>query len=95
MPTRRDSLVAAVAAYNHAHKPLPHSAVRLLEAMFAGGDVCQLGLTALEDAAGISRKHIQRVLRTLLAAGIIAKEEIGTGTHANRYRLLLAVGNGA
>ena len=95
MPTRRDSLVAAVAAYNHAHKPLPNSAVRLLEAMFAGGDVCQQSLQALEDVTGISREHIQRVLRTLLAAGVIAKEETGAGRHANRYRLLLTVGNGA
>jgi DNA-binding GntR family transcriptional regulator len=89
MPDRRDALVAAVAAYNRSHKPLPNSAVRVLEAMFANGDVCQLSLQALEDATGLSRKPIQAVLRALLAAGAIAKEETGQGQHANRYRLLL------
>jgi pyocin large subunit-like protein len=95
MPARRDALVAAVVAYNRAHQPLPNSAVRLLEAMFAGGDVCQQSLQALEDVTGISRRTVQMVLRGLLAAGIIAKEETGIGRHASRYRLLLAVGNGA
>ena len=96
MPARRDALVAAVAAYNRSHKPpLPHSTVRLLEAMFASDDVCQQNLQTLEDVAGISRKHIQRVLRGLLAAGVIVKEDTGAGRHANRYRLLLPARNGA
>jgi hypothetical protein len=95
MPDRRDALVAAVAAYNRAHKPLPHSTVRLLEAMFSAGDVCQLSLEALEDVTGLSRRHIQTVLRGLVAAGIIAKEDTGGGRHANRYRLLLTAGNDA
>jgi hypothetical protein len=98
MPTdlrRRDDIVAAVAAYNRSHKPLPNSAVRLLEAMFASDDVYQLSLQALEDVAGISRKHVQIVLRGLLAAGVIAKEDTGVGRHANRYRLLLPAGRGA
>ena len=95
MPDRRDALVAAVAAYNHSHKPLPNSAVRVLEAMFADRDVCQLSLQALEDVTGLSRKPIRTVLRALLAAGAIAKEETGQGQHANRYRLLLPVGRGA
>ena len=95
MPDRRDALVAAVAVYNRSHKLLPNSAVRLLGAMFASDDVCQQSLQTLEDVAGISRKHIQRVLRGLLAAGVIAKEDTGAGRHANRYRLLLTVGNGA
>jgi hypothetical protein len=95
MPASRDVLVAAVAAYNRSHKPLPNSAVRLLETMFASGDVCQQSTEVLEDVAGISRKHIQMVLRGLLAAGVIAKEDTGGGRHANRYRLLLKAGNGA
>ena len=89
MPARRDALVAAVAAYNRSHKPLPHSAARLLETMFAGDDVCQQSLQALEDVSGISRRHILIVLRGLLAAGVIAKEETGQGQHANRYRIHL------
>ncbi len=96
MPARRDALVAAVAVYNRSHKqPLPHSTVRLLEVMFTRDDVCQQSLEALEDVAGISRKHRQRALRGLLAAGVIVKEDTGAGRHANRYRLLLTVGNGA
>jgi hypothetical protein len=54
MPARRDALVAAVAAHNRSHKRLPNSAVRLLEAMFDSGDVCQQSVEALEDAA---RRH--------------------------------------
>jgi hypothetical protein len=92
---RRDDIAAAVAAHNRSHKPLPHSAVRVLEAMFAGGDVCQQSLEALEDTAGLARKSVQTVLRALLTAGILAKEETGAGRHANRYRLLLKVGNSA
>jgi hypothetical protein len=98
MPTdlrRRDAIVAAVAAHNRSHKPLPLSTVRLLEAMFAGGDVCQQSLQSLEDAAGLSGKSVQTILRALLAAGAIAKEETGHGQHANRYRLLLTAGSGA
>jgi hypothetical protein len=52
MPARRDSIIAAVAAHNRSHKPLPLSAVRLLEAMFASDDVCQQSREALEEAAG-------------------------------------------
>jgi hypothetical protein len=95
MPDRRDALVAAVAAHNRSHKRLPNSAVRLLEAMFASDDVCQQSLEALENTSGLARKSIQRSLRAFLAAAIIAKEDTGAGRHANRYRLLLTVGNGA
>jgi hypothetical protein len=89
MPDRRDALVAAVAAHNRSHKPLPHSTVRVLEAMFAGGDVCQQSLQELRGAAGLSDKSVQAILRALLAAGVIAKEETGHGQHANRYRIHL------
>jgi hypothetical protein len=98
MPTdlrRRDALVTAVAAYNRSHQPLPNSAVRLLATMFAGGDVCQQSIEALEGTAGLSRKSVHMGLRALLAAGAIAKEGTGHGRHASRYRLLLTVGNGA
>ena len=95
MPARRDALVDAVAAHNRSHKRLPNSAVRLLEAMFAGDDVCQLSLQALEEATGLSSKSVQRGLRALLAAGIIVKEETGHGRSASRYRLVLTAGSGA
>ena len=89
MPARRDALIAAVAAHNRSHKPLPHSAVRLLEAMFASDDVCQQSIETLEEVAGLSRKSVQKGLRALLTAAIIAKDDTGAGRYANRYRLLL------
>ena len=96
MPARRDALVAAVAAHNRSNKPLPHAAVRMLEAMFAGDDVCQQSREALEGATGLSRTAIQTVLSASLAAGIIAKEATRTGGgQSNRYRLLLTAGDGA
>ena len=95
MPDRRDALVAAVAAYNRSHKPLPHSTVRLLEVMFTRDDVGQQSREVLEDFTGLSSKSVQTALRALLAAGVIAKEETRHGRHVNRYRLLLTVGNGA
>ena len=95
MPARRDALIAAVATHNRSHKPLPNSAVRLLQAMFAGDDVCQQSIEALEGTAGLSRKSVHMGLRALLAAGAIAKEGTGHGRHANRYRLLLTLGSGA
>ena len=97
MSARRDALVAVVAAHNQANpgSPLPRNAGRLLLAMFARADVCQQSREALEDVTGLSRETIQTVLRALLAAGVIAKDDTGAGRHANRYRLLLTVGNGA
>ena len=95
MPARRAALVAAVAAHNRSHKPLPHSAVRVLEAMFAGDDVCQQSLEALAGGTGLARNSVQTVLSTLIAAGVIAKEATGYARHASRYRLLLTLGSGA
>jgi DNA-binding IclR family transcriptional regulator len=91
MPSaRHEKIATAVDAYNRAHKPpLLRSAGRLLEAMFASDDACQLSLETLAEASGVSRPTVQTVLRTLLAAGVIAKEEKGHGQHANRYRLNL------
>ena len=95
MSARRDAIIAAVAAHNRTHKPLPHSAVRLLEAMFASDDVCQQSVETLEEVAGLSRKSVQKGLRALLTAAIIAKDDTGAGRHANRYRLLPTAGSGA
>ena len=93
MPDRRDALIAAVAAYNRSHKPLPPSAGRLLEAMFpAESDVCQQSLEALEGRTGLGTQRLQKVLAALLAAGIIVREATGGGRRTNRYRLLLPAG---
>jgi hypothetical protein len=95
MSARRDAIAAAVAAHNRSHKRLPHSAVRLLETMFASADVCQQSLQALADGTGLNRRSVLTVLQALLAAGVITKEETGTGRHASRYRLLLTPRSGA
>jgi hypothetical protein len=93
---RREAIIAAVGAHNRAHQPpLPRPAARLLTAMFASDDTCQRSLDALLDASGVSRPTAQSVLRTLLAAGVIAKDEKGHGRYANRYRLQLALGTDA
>jgi hypothetical protein len=93
MPDRRDALIAAVAAHNRSHKPLPPSAGRLLEAMFpAESDVCQQSLEALEGRTGLGTQRLQKVLAALLAAGIIVREATGGGRRTNRYRLLLPAG---
>ena len=47
------------------------------------------------EASGVSRPTAQSVLRILLAAGVIAKEEKGHGQHANRYRLRLSLATDA
>ena len=94
MPVRRDAIIAAVAAHNRGHKPLPHSAVRLLEAMFISDDVCQQSVEALEEVAGLSRKSVRKGLSALLQAAIIAKDDTGAGRYANRYRLLPTAGSG-
>jgi hypothetical protein len=89
--SRRTAIATAVAAHNRSHKRLPHPTVRLLEAMFAGADACQLSLLALEAATGISHNALQTALRALVEAGLIAKE---TGSYPSRYRLLLTVESG-
>ena len=82
--------------HNRAHQPpLPRSAGPLLTAMFASDDTCQQSLEALLEASGVSRPTAQSVLRILLAAGVIAKEEKGHGQHANRYRLRLSLATDA
>ena len=75
--------------------PLPRPAARLLAVMFDTEDVCRQSLDALSDASSVSRPTAQAVLRALVEAGVIAKEEKGHGQHANRYRLHLSLGTDA
>jgi hypothetical protein len=93
MPDRRNALIAAVAAYNRSHRPLPRGADRLLLTMFPTTDVCQQSLEALAAGAGMDRQRVQLVLRALIEAGLVARESTGAGRHANRYRLLLPAGD--
>jgi hypothetical protein len=96
-PDRRNAITAAVEAHNLAHPTarLARPAARMLAVMFDTQDVCRQSLDALSDASSVSRPTAQSVLRGLLAAGVIAKEEKGHGQHANRYRLHLSLGTDA
>jgi hypothetical protein len=76
---RRESIAAAVEAYDRAHpgRPLPRPAARLLAAMFGDGDVCQ---RSLEDIAaeGFSRKTLLITLRQLVEAGFLSRQQTST-----------------
>jgi hypothetical protein len=87
---RREAITACVEAYNHAHPqaPLPRPAARLLGVMFSRDDVCQRSLEALE-AEGFARKTVPTVLRALVDAGFLSKQE-GTSRIPNTYRLHLS-----
>jgi hypothetical protein len=81
---------AAIGAYNDADPDmlLPLEAVQLLTAMFPRGDVCQHSLAHLTAALGDRMKRVTRLLRLLMEAGFLSKEE-SLGRVANVYRLHL------
>jgi hypothetical protein len=87
---RRVAITAAVEAYNHARPqaPLPRPAGRLLGVMFSHDDVCRQSLEALA-AQGFNRKTVPEVLRALVEAGLLSKQE-GTSRIPNAYRLHLS-----
>ena len=89
MPSRRDEITAAVAAYDSANPlaPLPRNAARLLAAMFPVEDECQRSLDAIA-AAGFSRKHLPGTLRRLVQAGFLSRE-FGAGITPDTYHLHL------
>jgi hypothetical protein len=86
---RRDQIAAAVAAYDSANpvSPLPRNAVRLLEAMFAEGDICRRSLEAIAGH-GFSRKHLPGTLNRLVRAGFLSWQP-GSGTNPHTYQLHL------
>jgi hypothetical protein len=86
---RRDEIAAAVAAYNATDREpgLPPAAVRLLATMFHHADVCQRSLSGLARE-GFDQRTILRLLRALIAAGLLSKQR-GSGTTPNTYRLHL------
>ena len=79
MPSRRDEIAAAVAAYDSANpiSPLPRNAARLLEAMFPSGEVCQRSLDAIA-AQGFGRQHLPRTLYRLTTAGFVSRQGLDT-----------------
>jgi hypothetical protein len=88
LPSRRD-IEIAVAAYNATdpETPLTPAVTRLLVAMFAAGDVCQRSLDSLARE-GFDRRNLPRLLRALIDAGFVSKEQ-SPGRVANVYRLHL------
>jgi hypothetical protein len=88
--SRRREIETAIAAYNDADPDmlLPLEAVQLHTAMFPRGDVCQRSLTHLTAALGDRMKRVARLLRFLVDAGFLSREE-SLGRVANVYRLHL------
>ena len=86
MPSRRDDIEAAVAAYERANPltPLPRNAAPLLTALFTDGDVYR---GSLDDVAalGFSRQHLPATLKRLAKAGFLSRE-FGAGSAPDTYR---------
>ncbi len=89
MPSRRDEIAAAVAAYDEAHPeaPLPRNTARLLTAMFPFGDVCRRSLLSIAEE-GFDRKGLPAWLLRLVEAGFLSRQQ-GSGALADTYRLHL------
>jgi hypothetical protein len=89
MPSRRDDIVAAVAAYESANPKarLPRNTVRLLTVMFPSEDVSQRSLDAIA-AEGVGRDRLPGVLRRLVEAGFLSRQQ-GSGVVPHTYRLHL------
>ena len=87
--TRRADIEAAIAAHNNADREtlLPPSAARLLTVMFPRDTVCQRSVPELA-AEGFDHRNLQHLLRALIAAGFLSKEQ-GKGPFPNIYRLHL------
>ena len=77
MPRKRD-IEAAVAAYNATDPEalLPPEAARLLTVMFRRSTVCQRRLEDLA-AEGFDRRAVPRLLRALIEAGFLSREQPG------------------
>jgi hypothetical protein len=90
---RRDTIAAAIAAYNSANPKarLPRNAALLLAVMFPTEDVCQRSLEAIA-AEGFSR--VPAVLKRLVEAGLLSRQR-GSASIPDTYRLHLPPGSGA
>ena len=86
MPSRRDDIEAAIAAYERANPltPLPRNAAQLLTALFTDGDVYR---GSLDDVAalGFSGRHLPATLKRLAKAGFLSRE-FGAGSAPDTYR---------
>jgi hypothetical protein len=90
LPRRRD-IEAAIAAHNAAdgEPRLPPVAVRLLNAMFAEADVCQRNLDSLVAEVRIGKQHLLQLLRALVEAGFVSRQQATSRRLPNIYRLHL------
>ena len=89
-PRRRDAIAAAFAAYNRIDREtamLPPSALRLLIVMFPRSDACRRSVASLAQE-GFDVRTLRRLLRALLEAGFLSKEE-SLARVTNTYRLHL------
>ena len=89
-PRRRDAIAAAFAAYNRIDREtavLPPPALRLLTVMFPRSDVCRRSVASLAQE-GFDARILRRLLRALLEAGFLSKEE-SLARVTNTYRLHL------
>jgi hypothetical protein len=89
LPRKRE-IEAAFAAYNHIDREtamLPPSALRLLTVMFPRSDTCRRSVASLAQE-GFDVRTLRRLLRALLEAGFLSKEE-SLARIPNTYRLHL------
>ena len=89
-PQRQGEIAAAVGAHNATGRKPPLAAAdatRLLTAMFVDADVCRRHQESLM-AGGFSRATLVQLLRILIEAGLVSKEQ-GISRAPNTYRLHL------
>jgi hypothetical protein len=91
LPRKRD-IEAAIAAHNSTvsvRRGLPPEAGRLLAVLFPRGDVCTRTVGGLA-AEGFDRATANRLLHSLVGAGLVSKDHRGQRQwRANTYRLHL------
>ena len=89
LPRKRE-IEAAFAAYNRIDREtavLPPPALRLLTVMFPRSDACRRSVASLAQE-GFDVRPLRRLLRALLEAGFLSKEE-SLARVTNTYRLHL------
>jgi hypothetical protein len=87
--SRRTEIEGAIAAHNNSDRQplLPPVTGRLLSVMFRRSSVCQRSVDDLA-AEGFDRRVVPRLLRALIEAGLLTKEE-PRGRSPNSYTLHL------
>ena len=88
--SRRTAIEAAIAAHNISDREplLPTAAIRLLAVMFRQGSVCQRSLDDLATE-GFDRRDLSKLLRALVEAGFLSKDQPPGRGAPNAYTLHL------